>query len=711
METDLPSSHVVATVFDAVGTGLLIWRLEDPDDDRSLTLTSANTAASTHLGYDAHKLTGRRIDEAMPNLRAAGVPEALVEVVRTGQARGLGPIAAYYGRAFRVGTDAVGIAFANLPMRLLQEAERVELRYRALLRAVPDQIFRISADGTYRGFEGHEDALLLPKETFIGMKLHETLPLPVAERGLAAITAALAHGSIERFEYALDIAGERRHYESRIAPCGPDEVVAVSRDITDAHRGRAALEERVEERTRQLVAHIAERQLAEAKLRDSYERVQVVIDASPVAIVELDNDGIIRGWNVAAERLFEWRAEEVLGRVSPIISADRFNEFRGIIGALRRGATFSGIEAERITKSGRSITVAISGAPIRTHGEVTSVLLLYNEVKSPERASRDLDELAGKLRALREFGAAVTNSLDEENVLDALYRELAVTIGIAAGAIYTTALDEAPRLRRAWGKVRDEVRIATGPIHLVIDREADADFVRTIVHEAAVALANAALYETARRAEERARQLSRRLLRVQEEEHRLLGRELHDQFGQLLTGLRLTLQRVTPASAGDQHLAEAENLAADMLQRVRALSLELRPPMLDDAGLVASLAWHAERFTTQSGIEVDLRHSNVPRLDGGVAIAAFRVVQEALTNVARHAGATRVAIRLWRAGERLFIDVEDDGLGFDQSAAGETLGLSGMYERAGLLGGELRIASSSGGTTVSLELPLRTEQQ
>ncbi|HEX8616920.1 MAG TPA: PAS domain-containing protein [Thermoanaerobaculia bacterium] len=710
MDTELPPSDVVANVFDAVGTGLLIWRLDDAHDDRSLTLASANAAASAHLGFDAQALEGRRIDDAMPKLRAVGVPETLANVVRTGEPQGLGPIASYYGRAFRVSRDAVAIAFANLPMRLFEEAERVERRYRAILRAVPDQIFRIAADGTYRGFEGQEDALPLRKETFIGTTLQETLPQDAAARALAAIRTALAQGSTERFEYALDAAGERRHYESRIAPCGPDEVVAVSRDITDAHRGRAALEQRVEERTRQLVAHIAERQLAEAKLRDSYERVQVVLDASPIPIVELDQDGIVRGWNVAAERLFEWRAEEVLGRVSPIISADRIDEFRGILSALRRGATFSGVEGERVSRSGRRISVSISGAPVRTHGEVTGILLLYNEVKSAERASRELDELARKLRALREFGATVTNSLDEESVLDALHRELAINIGIAAGAIYTTT-DDTPRLRRAWGEVRDERRIAAGPLHLVIDRDADADFVRTIAHEAAVALANAALYETARRAEERARQLSRTLLRVQEEEHRLLGRELHDQFGQLLTGLRLTLQRVRPATDGDPHLAEAENLAAEMLQRVRALSLELRPPMLDDAGLVASLAWHAERFTTQSGIEVDLRHSDVPRLEGGVEIAAFRIVQEALTNVARHAAAQRVAIRLWRAGERLFIDVEDDGRGFDPAAVGDTLGLSGMHERAGLLGGELRIASSSEGTTVSLELPLGTEQQ
>jgi PAS domain S-box-containing protein len=223
-----------------------------------------------------------------------------------------------------------------------------------------------------------------------------------------------------------------------------------------------------------------------------------------------------------------------------------------------------------------------------------------------------------------------------------------------------------------------------------------------------------------RRADERIREyaeqlrfLSRRLLQVQEEERRHLARELHDEIGQLLTGVKLSLEAVPRASADGVAgaLAEAKNQVQNLIAQVRNLSLDLRPSLLDDFGLRATLEWLFERYTTQTGVRVNPTVEDLDcRFAPEVETAAFRIVQEGLTNVARHAGAKVVSVHLWHDSGRLFVQVADEGQGFDPVAtrlrSGST-GLSGMQERAALLGGRLVVRSEPGsGTVLTAEIPL-----
>jgi len=206
--------------------------------------------------------------------------------------------------------------------------------------------------------------------------------------------------------------------------------------------------------------------------------------------------------------------------------------------------------------------------------------------------------------------------------------------------------------------------------------------------------------------------LSRRLLEVQESERRYLARELHDEIGQYLTGLNLTLQngaRLQGANLRDC-LDKAQGLIRDFTARVRDLSLRLRPTMLDDLGLVPALVWHFERYTEQTGIEVVFEHRGLTeRFPAEVETAAYRIVQEALTNVARHADVRLARVRLWMDRDTLHLRIDDQGNGFDPRGApgrGPSSGLSGMKERAVLLGGTLTIDSSPGaGTRLAVELP------
>ena len=209
----------------------------------------------------------------------------------------------------------------------------------------------------------------------------------------------------------------------------------------------------------------------------------------------------------------------------------------------------------------------------------------------------------------------------------------------------------------------------------------------------------------------RLQELSGRLVHVQEKERHTIARELHDEVGQMLTGLKLMLETgARPGATVD--LTQAQALAEQLLERVRDLSLRLRPPMLDDLGLVPTLLWHFEHYRAQTGIEVQFHHRGVvARLPAETEITAFRLIQEALTNVARHAGVRDVTVELWSEEHRLRLRVEDQGRGFDPAAlAGPSIGLTGMRERAALAGGVLTMESRPhGGTRVGAELPLTGE--
>lgn len=223
--------------------------------------------------------------------------------------------------------------------------------------------------------------------------------------------------------------------------------------------------------------------------------------------------------------------------------------------------------------------------------------------------------------------------------------------------------------------------------------------------------------EELRLSRDRLAELSRRLVEAHESERRAIGRELHDQIGQMLTALKLTIEIAMqlPPEQALRKAAQEKELVEDLLARVSALSLELRPPMLDDLGLIPALLWHVNRFQEQSRIEVDFKHSGVEgkRFPPEIETTAYRIVQESLTNAARHAGATRVRLEVQRRDGWMEIQIEDDGAGFDvESALAKNRGLGGMRERVQLVGGTFQIESEPGkGTRELIRLPIREETQ
>ena len=210
-----------------------------------------------------------------------------------------------------------------------------------------------------------------------------------------------------------------------------------------------------------------------------------------------------------------------------------------------------------------------------------------------------------------------------------------------------------------------------------------------------------------------ARDALRRVVAGQELERQRLARELHDETGQALTSILLGLKNLEEAKSDDdvrRSVLELRELVVSTLHDVRRLAVELRPKALDDFGLVPALERLAETFAEQTNIDVHVEAAlGDSRLPGEAETALYRIVQEALTNVVKHANARTVSVVLTRKGEAVVIVIEDDGRGFDSRADhAEGLGLLGMRERIALVGGRLSVESAPDrGTTVAVEVPLR----
>jgi signal transduction histidine kinase len=198
------------------------------------------------------------------------------------------------------------------------------------------------------------------------------------------------------------------------------------------------------------------------------------------------------------------------------------------------------------------------------------------------------------------------------------------------------------------------------------------------------------------------------VVRAQEEERRHLARELHDEIGQALTGLQLQLAASARGQNGRAAAQEAEQIVRDLTARVSNLSVDLRPSALDTLGLLPALLSHVERYQARTGLHIDLRHVGLDRrFPPPVEITAYRVVQEALTNIVRHSGARSATVQLLADDDTLTLAVRDDGHGFDLHTSRRTGGLSGMRERVELLGGTVTIDTAPDeGTLITAELPL-----
>jgi PAS domain S-box-containing protein len=502
-----------------------------------------------------------------------------------------------------------------------------------------------------------------------------------------------------------------------------------------------------------------------ARLRYAEARTRNILATAGDGIITVDDAGLIKSFNRAAGRIFGYHPREVLGqRISLLLSPHG----TAMVGTGEAKILGAGGEVQGRRKDGRAFPVepALSKIRIGRHRRYTYVLRDLTEQRRHEEALRQArDELELRVRertaqlALtnQELQAEVARRQNAQAALEQLSRQNQLILQAAGEGILgldrtgtITFVNPAAANMSGWsaadliGKPWQETLYPpdpTAPIpsETVVHRATDAlfrrkdgfwfavQYIRTPIRESGVIVGAVVTFQdiTERKKTEQAlhdyadrlRALSRQLLEVQEVERRHLARELHDEIGQTLTALKLNLQAVSKACPPDQPLPPAleDSLAVvdQAITEVRNLSLDLRPSLLDDLGLAPALRWYVQRQAQRGGLTVQLDTDLDERLPPELETACFRVVQEALTNVLRHASARHVTVTLRRHDGGLGLGVQDDGVGFDVAAArlraarGAGLGLLGMQERVQLLGGTIEFCSAPGqGTQIGIRFPV-----
>jgi two-component system sensor histidine kinase UhpB len=338
-----------------------------------------------------------------------------------------------------------------------------------------------------------------------------------------------------------------------------------------------------------------------------------------------------------------------------------------------------------------------------------------------------IDPQAGRYRMLFENSPLPTWVLDAESlhflaVNDAAVRLYGYTreefLAMTAREIARHPGDVSRGVFRHITKSGEEIDVdAVGHPVSWRGRPARLVFISDITERQRIQLALERLNRELELSHEQLRALSRRLLEIQEEERGRLARDLHDDIGQALTALKIQLESLPRASADAPTRARVEDCVETVrhtLDRVRQLSLSLRPSQLDDLGLAAALRSHLDRQARVAGIAPHFDSLEAPpEIATDTETACFRVAQEAINNVLRHAKARNLWLRLFTAGADLALSVRDDGQGFDvdsvrrRAGAGASLGLISMEERTALVGGSYELRSAPGqGTTMIATFPL-----
>ena len=353
-------------------------------------------------------------------------------------------------------------------------------------------------------------------------------------------------------------------------------------------------------------------------------------------------------------------------------------------------------ERGRLKLSERDLVV--HGSYFRTIAEEAPVGIFYTDARGRcLYVNRQWCKMTGLTRpeASRGRWAQAVHPEDRDRVVHRWHSE------IAAGEL----LRDEFRLQRSDGKVM-WVLSQCVPVH--DETFTVAGYVGTLVDTTEQKHLQEALLESKNA-------FARQLLKSQEEERRRIARELHDEMGQTLTILKIGLQELQKESIPDRaRLQETTALVDDLMEQVHTLLADLRPTPLETLGLPAALRWYLSRQTQRTGLHIQFQVDPLPdRLPGEVEIGCFRIVQEALTNIIRHARARCVTIALWREETVLRLWIKDDGVGFDvaavrdRSVAGGNWGIVGMQERVHLAGGNLSIESTAQhGTQIQVWFPL-----
>lgn len=447
-------------------------------------------------------------------------------------------------------------------------------------------------------------------------------------------------------------------------------------------------------------------------------RLERLLEVPIDALMVVDERGEIVMVNAQMAQMFGYRREDFIGKAMDFLMPEHFRarhekHHEGYYADPHARPMGSGLELLALRKNGDEFPVQISLTPLETDGR-TLIAAAIRDVSDSKRAEQALRESERRVALHVEHTPLAVLEWETSTGLITAWNPAAERIFAyraqdligkrAVEVLVPVAAKE--QLEPIWKGIFDESSLRTTQRNLTADgRTITCEWYNTAVRNEAgevVRVAALALDITSR---QRALEA---LLTAQEAERGRISRDLHDEVGQSLTAILLGLNELSDLSETER-LEPLKALTAKTLEDVRRISRDLRPALLDELGLKAALGRSARELSAQSGVAIDVLVRLPEHLDQHTSIVIYRVVQEALTNVVRHANAENASVIVTASATWIQLIIEDDGKGFDPSkvSTGKHFGLAGMRERLELLGGSLHIESSSGrGTTLSARLPL-----
>ena len=600
--------------------------------------------------------------------------------------------------------------------RAEQALRESELRFRLALTSVPVAVAMQDCELVYRW---EYNQRIRPPEGIIGLTDSDLFAPEDVPAILEIKKRVLLTGVPEHIQRWVTIRGQRLFLESYYEPLreGEGEITGL---------GIAAVD-------------LTERKQAEEALLSSQEQLQAIMDGAPDTVVFLkDFEGRFITVNSHFEKLFGITREDVRGKTDyDLPTRERADYYRAhdhlvlttgrsiqieelVLLADGKDHTFLSNKFPLVDANGKPYAVCAISVDITERKHIEEELRLVKErfeialrnspmvffnqdlelrytwVYNPALGF-NVEELIGKL------DSEIFESAEEAAVLERIKREVIATgLGCRKEVIIHHMGAE-----RCFDLIVDPLRDAHRRIAGVTGAAVDI----TERKQADEDLRRSDMLEMERK---QLKALAARLQRAREEERKRLARDLHDQIGQILTAIKMDMawvlrQLPEVGNAVHDRIASSVKLINEGVMSMRSICNGLRPGILDDLGLVAAIEWQGNEFASRTGIKIK---ATLPqgelRLNNDRATAVFRIFQESLTNVARHAAAKTIRIRLFEANEELTLIVKDDGMGFCEAEVGRSLGLLGMKERAQMSGGNVQISSSPGkGTTVTVRVPLR----
>jgi PAS domain S-box-containing protein len=486
-----------------------------------------------------------------------------------------------------------------------------------------------------------------------------------------------------------------------------------------------------------LAEDITERKQAEAKI----QQLAAIVQSSDDAIVSKDLDGRILTWNRAAERIFGYRAKEVIGQnVMLLIPENLKADETAILEKLRKGERIQNDESIRLKKDETPLPVSLTISPFRdASGKIVGASTIMRDLGERQRAEKVLKESERRYtslfknmvegfmycRMLFEDGQPQDFIVLEVNQAFEKLTGLRNVIGRKASEFVPGIREADPELFERYGRVAltgqpQRFEFCISKLKRWFSVSAYCPKKEEFIAVFNDMTERKRAEEDLRVSQEQLRALAARLQAAREEERTWVAREIHDVLAQDLTRLKVDvtlLTRLFAQSSGKSEQSLIRDKLAGMaialdtsIQSVQKITTDLRPMVLDSLGLCAAIEWQVKDFQARTGIRCEARlpSKDLP-LDRNHSTALFRILQESLTNVVRHAAATHVKVRLQYKAEYVALTIHDNGRGIQESQteAPGALGLLGLRERAQLCGGRCDISSRAGeGTRVEARLPL-----